>query len=592
MLLAASTGTGPRQLYAPVSSSPPTPESMTSDFCFPGHQSSSTTTTTTTTMDDLVPHHPQPLPSPSTPSGNVLTPTWRGMVMTTIDALKIIEACLSGVLMHTARRPHDREREHLIRSGNVFVYEESSSGIKRWTDGQNWSPSRILGNYLIYRELDKNFPPGDKKRAIKRKRDGKPELHNGHPGTPSAPASLNDERERALLGSLVDSYPFKEGGLIKKTISIKWNNVMHHLVSYYSLEDARNHRLPFPNDDPKLAHLRPRPDLIQLQDFRVPVEEEDPRFLDDRALLMGMIPHGSYAPTPTLERTISLPQMNNMVQSPYGTNQFHMGMPVHGSMASSMPMGSHYGHPPGNYVAWDQQRSRAPSSMQMAPYGTSMPDMMHGGTGSTKRRRSDAYESAEPDLFTHDISRAGQHYMSASTSSYAIPPHPQSAPGTETSDYAKSAGSHHMGPPPVTTTATDGLRSASALAYAPHSMTNSNNNNGNNNTSMDYPPMTAAGHHHQHQHQPPVSSTSSLSGVQSPVDLSSLTPTSPLTTSTLDGPNRNDQFFAPFNASNWNTQPHHHHPHHHNHHDSNSYLTASGRSLAGWHSASSGGGDH
>ncbi|KAF3770304.1 hypothetical protein M406DRAFT_248636, partial [Cryphonectria parasitica EP155] len=217
-------------------------------------------------MDELVSHHgqpqpqhhhphPQPLPSPSTPSGNVLTPTWRGMVMSTIDALKVVEACLTGTLMHTARRPHDREREHLIRSGNVFVYEESSSGIKRWTDGQNWSPSRILGNYLIYRELDKSFPSGDKKRAIKRKREGKPDLQqSGHPTTtttnsttPDAPTSLNDERERALLGSLVDSYPFKEGGLIKKTISIKWNNVMHHLVSYYSLEDARNHRLPFPS---------------------------------------------------------------------------------------------------------------------------------------------------------------------------------------------------------------------------------------------------------------------------------------------------------------------------------------------------------
>ncbi|CAO3597762.1 unnamed protein product [Absidia cylindrospora] len=27
-------------------------------------------------------------------------------------------------------------------------------GIKRWTDGLVWSPSRIFGNFLIYRELD------------------------------------------------------------------------------------------------------------------------------------------------------------------------------------------------------------------------------------------------------------------------------------------------------------------------------------------------------------------------------------------------------------------------------------------------------
>lgn len=583
MLLAtSSSGTGPRhQPYAPAS--PLTPESMSADVGPSGHHSSSTTT-----MDDLVSHqgpqsqpshHPQPLPSPSTPSGNVLTPTWRGMVMSTIDALKIIEACLTGVLMHTARRPHDREREHLIRSGNVFVYEESSSGIKRWTDGQNWSPSRILGNYLIYRELDKNFPPGDKKRAIKRKRDGKPELQNGHPGTPGAPTTLNDERERALLGSLIDSYPFKEGGLIKKTISIKWNNVMHHLVSYYSLEDARNHRLAFPNDDPKLVHLRPRPELIQLQDFRVPVEQEDPRFLDDHALLMTMLPHGSYAPTPTLERTLSLPQMNNMMQNPYSTSQFHMTMPVHNPMGSGMPMSNHYGPSSTSFVSWDQQRSRAPS-LQMPPFGSNIQDMMHS---SSKRRRSDAYDSGEQDMFSplhgHDLTRGGQHYLSASTSSYSVPSLP--APVTDSHDYKPAVS--QMAPPPVTTSTPDGLPTSTSLSYASPSMSTS--------SSLDFPSAITVA-------QPPVST---LSGTNSSVDFS-LTPTlSSLTASTLDtGSNRGDshhhhhhhqqqpqqQFYTSFNPPSWGSTtgtPH----------DNSSYVSSSSaRTLNGWHNAPASGSHH
>jgi hypothetical protein len=98
-----------------------------------------------------------------------LQPTFQGHVATTNDALILFEACLTGHLTHVPRRPHDRERNQLIRSGCVFIYEENASGIKRWTDGVTWSPSRILGNFLVYRELDKPFPPGEKKRATRKK---------------------------------------------------------------------------------------------------------------------------------------------------------------------------------------------------------------------------------------------------------------------------------------------------------------------------------------------------------------------------------------------------------------------------------------
>merc|ERR1712093_120492 len=43
----------------------------------------------------------------------------------------------------------------MIMSGTVFAFDENATGIKRWTDGALWSPSRIIGNYLVYRELDK-----------------------------------------------------------------------------------------------------------------------------------------------------------------------------------------------------------------------------------------------------------------------------------------------------------------------------------------------------------------------------------------------------------------------------------------------------
>jgi hypothetical protein len=99
-----------------------------------------------------------------------MTPTWHGFIHTTADALHVLEACLVGKLYHIPRRPHDRERPSIISSGNVFIYEENASGIKRWTDGVTWSPSRIMGNFLVYRELNEPFPAGEKKKAKKRKR--------------------------------------------------------------------------------------------------------------------------------------------------------------------------------------------------------------------------------------------------------------------------------------------------------------------------------------------------------------------------------------------------------------------------------------
>lgn len=212
-----------------------------------------------------------------------LKPTYRGYLASTLDALVLIEACLDGILSHVPRRPQDRERPDLIKSGNIFIYEENASGIKRWTDGVNWSPSRILGNFLIYRELDKPFEPGQKKRALKGKQrkgpaNGVTKRSSQSPpsrsGLAIANRALDKDTERALVGSLVDSYPFKEeGGLIKKTISVPVRGVLHHVVSYYTTEDVVERRLPVPSETPGTAGIIPRPELVTRQNFRAPLEQ-------------------------------------------------------------------------------------------------------------------------------------------------------------------------------------------------------------------------------------------------------------------------------------------------------------------------------
>lgn len=245
----------------------------------------------------------------------VLEPTFVGYVASTHDALILFEACLTGVLHHVPRRPHDRERSQLVRSGSIFIYEENASGIKRWTDGVTWSPSRILGNFLVYRELDKPFPPGEKKRAMKKgvrrpppaTRAGEPYPRpqpesNGStysPTTPSATGaygerSAQSELERALVGSLVDSYGFKEGGLVKKTMSVTVSGVTHHLVSYYSVDDVIQGRLNPPSMVENLKYIRPRPELTTKQSFRAPIDDLDSANVEDadagQAALYGYRP--------------------------------------------------------------------------------------------------------------------------------------------------------------------------------------------------------------------------------------------------------------------------------------------------------------
>ncbi|KAI1354577.1 Gti1/Pac2 family-domain-containing protein [Xylaria sp. FL0043] len=241
--------------------------------------------------------------APVSGSAGSLEPTFQGFIGSTMDALVLFEACLAGVVQHVARRPHDRERSDLIKSGNIFIYEEHSSGIKRWTDGIAWSPSRILGNFLLYRELDKPFQPGEKKRANKR-----PKIEGGvsksvptprastslpsfAPGAMPSPTSIpnmdpnvNDNADRAYVGSLVDSYQFKENGLIKKTISVVYKGVQHHLVSYYTLSDIKKNVLKSVTQSGLLSSIVPRHSLMQSGNFRAPIDDGELNVLDPNRL--------------------------------------------------------------------------------------------------------------------------------------------------------------------------------------------------------------------------------------------------------------------------------------------------------------------
>lgn len=96
---------------------------------------------------DLAGHPEPPMPE------SAIAATYRGHVASTQDALIIIEACFRGVLYHTCRRPRSSEESSLAKSGNIFVYESRSSGIRNWEDGITWSTPQRVGNFEICRQL-------------------------------------------------------------------------------------------------------------------------------------------------------------------------------------------------------------------------------------------------------------------------------------------------------------------------------------------------------------------------------------------------------------------------------------------------------
>ncbi|KAJ1725736.1 hypothetical protein LPJ61_005621 [Coemansia biformis] len=168
-----------------------------------------------------------------------MEPTYRGYIATTDDALLMFEACRLGVLQRRKRRLSEGERR-AIAPGCVFVWDETESGIRRWTDGKRWSPSRVNGCFLVYSELE---PRGSEQQQQS--------MASAHLGMPQV--ALSD--------------PPPGSGLTKKTLSLfTTQSSKLHLVCYYRKDDAKAARLTTPSQDPYLRGITiPRslyPDIL------------------------------------------------------------------------------------------------------------------------------------------------------------------------------------------------------------------------------------------------------------------------------------------------------------------------------------------
>ncbi|KAI9302348.1 Gti1/Pac2 family-domain-containing protein [Cunninghamella echinulata] len=160
--------------------------------------------------------------------------TFIGHIKTPQDALIIFEACRRGLLNRVKRRLSNKERMN-IKSGSIFAFDENEAGMRRWTDGRTWSPSRVLGSFLTYRELDTKRRPRKLSTSAS-----------------SVGGKMNSQHMQQQQQQCI----YKPNGLIKQSFSIcTATNQKIHLISYYSKSDVLNGRLTLPSQDPHLSKI-------------------------------------------------------------------------------------------------------------------------------------------------------------------------------------------------------------------------------------------------------------------------------------------------------------------------------------------------
>lgn len=165
-----------------------------------------------------------------------------GYIHDITDAVMLVAAVNSGILPLVDNRMKAVNIMHLIISGNVFVFDGTSH---RWTDGHQWTPSRMNGHFLMYRE---KFGRRKKPRArgkVSMTRTGRAKAKVNHlPGSQDLDLSCQD-----LDMSHEDLVPH---GLIKKTVPVESDGKQYRVVSYYQPEELEAGKLMRPTQDPWL----------------------------------------------------------------------------------------------------------------------------------------------------------------------------------------------------------------------------------------------------------------------------------------------------------------------------------------------------
>lgn len=125
------------------------------------------------------------------------------------EAMLIMHASRLGCFELTRERLSSDERDK-IESGDIFCFIENENGLKRWTDGRIWSPSKICGEFLVYQEVPRHLS----KNSIKKRK-------------------TDETKDQIRLGLSKKEETVDRTTMHKKTICIKFENCNYHIIAYY-----------------------------------------------------------------------------------------------------------------------------------------------------------------------------------------------------------------------------------------------------------------------------------------------------------------------------------------------------------------------
>ena len=384
----------------------------------------------------------------------------------------------------------------MITSGSVFVFDEDESGIKRWTDGFFWSPSRILGNFLLYRETDKRGA-GHRGRSDRDNNESSSGslLVNEHAGytdnkdnhSLSRPKGdvnhlgLDKHRERSLVGSLTNSYKFKPDGMMKKvrsvlssssthsvdriffqTFSLTIGGVSQHLISYYKIEDVEQGRLRTPSSLPELASLDISPEYLDKTHFRNPPKVEIDR--DGIPRYRGEADEPEPSPRATISAPISshqplLADSRGDAENDYAGKRSKRYDPYN----TGVPKRS---RKKGNTQTSGSDSHSSASQSPTATVGGQVTSVGGGYPGSDPQQHSAYPQYSVPYYQQGMYSMPPTHLYGATAAGQAYPPALPTASPTSP-DAASSAGAASNGGPVSATTSSPPPQATGAVTAAP-----------------------------------------------------------------------------------------------------------------------------
>lgn len=132
----------------------------------------------------------------------------KGYLRSYEEAFLIVHALRLGFIEPSRERLSLKERED-IRSGNIYVFIENKTLIMRWTDGITWSPSKILGSFLLYKEVPKYMTKNATIKSNKKKTERQKCI----------PLEKQLQQDKFLMH--------------KKTISLSHGNETYHVIAYF-----------------------------------------------------------------------------------------------------------------------------------------------------------------------------------------------------------------------------------------------------------------------------------------------------------------------------------------------------------------------